>query len=127
MRQEDFTLDFLAVERHTFPLVNALGKTREENLGIEFVESGLRAFEKQLGETLAPEPGTHPDIQQVAFAGGLDFYAFPGFAVGLAVNAEIAIGIVQLEVQVGLVELQLLIGQGQRRSGNQCATGRDYR
>ncbi len=83
MRQPDFTLDFLVIERLSFPFIRALWEAWKENLGIQFIEGGFRALEEQFGHTLTLQAGLDLDM------GGIKVnpFMYPAYTATIAGSA----------------------------------------
>ena len=109
MGNDGDALELFAFQRRALDFVLPLREALEELFGIELVEGGLSALEEELGQPLASQPTSEPDLEILALVRGLDRQLLPGLAIDQGVNAEISIRVVELEEDVRFIEGDLVI------------------
>ena len=116
-------LEPLALEGAALHDVLALREAREELGRVELVEGGLVALEGDLGDALPAHRALRPQVDELLALGRQDAEAVPGVAVDLAVDAEVAVAVVQLQEELGLREGAFGVLVGTRRRDEQGEGG----
>ena len=107
----DLSFELLVFERDALDLVDSLREAIEECRGRQLVERRLVALEEDSVMPCLPQAAADPDIHQEPLAWTLDLEALPCIAVDQPMDAEVAIGVIQLEIELRLAEPGPACGQ----------------